>query len=167
MCTQVLYIGKGCPSDATSFQCTYGNDDSCGLQSNIVLTNWVDRYAYVMATGYSSAGSMYVNIQYTLPSPTSSLTRTPSGTGTASISQGASPTQTSTGTPSASLTNTPTPSVDYTVDPSDSPSYTPSVSSTASFTASLTRGATGSSTNTATNSLVSLFHRKTNTEVVV
>jgi hypothetical protein len=147
----VLWVGRGCPTNPTAFNCVAGNDDFGGtLQSFIQLTGWSSRFFSVLVAGYSAVGSVIVRIDYALPSVTPTQTGTPVATGTATLSLGASPSSTATGTASSSQTASSTPSADYTVDPSDPPSFTPSLSATASLTASLAAGLAPSISNTGT-----------------
>jgi hypothetical protein len=150
----VLFVGKGCPSSAAAFQCAFGNDDGCSLQSNIIISGWDSRYVFVLATGFSatSVGSMFVNVDYVLPTTSPTASRTPSSTATGSLSQGATPSPTTSVTGSSSATATPTPSFEYTLDPSDTPSVTASTSATGSVSATLPPGSTPSVTTTATRS---------------
>ena len=132
----MLFVGDGCPANATTFRCRGASDDACSQQSSVTIEGLGATRVYVIVGGYNGAFGPY-SLQWSYVPPTPSWTSSPSttsgatATGTRSSTQGASvsvsppPTPSASQAPTAPGTSTTTPSA------ASTPRVTPSATETA------------------------------------
>jgi hypothetical protein len=100
----VLAVWTGSRGNLTDVDC---NDDSDGLQSQLVINVSAGQTYFIEVAGYDDFGELILNASFTLantPTPTKTATPTKTSTPTATIT----PTKTATITPTITLTRTPT-----------------------------------------------------------
>ena len=148
-----MWVGTGCGTSYSNFQCIGGNDQYCGNQAQVNLEAVPAQTLYVMVGCYYGCSPVPSNfsIQWNYNAPSQTSTITPSRSITPSNSQ------TATGTPSSSTSGTPsntgttTPSTTMGVSITGTPSLTGTRS--ASMAASFSRTGTKTITSTVSASV--------------
>jgi hypothetical protein len=92
----MLFVGDGCPANATTFRCRGASDDACSQQSRVAIEGVASPRMYVIVGGYEGAFGPYKlqwSYEPSTPSstPSPSATRSSTATGTRSSTRGASP----------------------------------------------------------------------------